>query len=82
MKKKKPAKDATLDDLYKLCITLEPGFEAVDISTFNCMDKCDNPGDEKYCLSVDHVTRCYAKANQIKELVINTTELKAALQQR
>ena len=61
----------TLEELYARCMKLEPGFEAIDISCFAC--KCDNTEDEKYCLSVNHINKCYTKAKEIKGMVLGSS---------
>lgn len=76
LNRKKSTSDAeTLDDLFTRCSKLEPKFRDIDLSCFGCINVHNNVCDEKFCLSVDHVNTCYARANEIKDMVLGFIKL-------
>ncbi len=74
-KKKKTNDDETIQELYNRCSKVDSRFESIDINCFGCRGMHNNVCDEKYCLSVEHVNTCYAKANEIKELVMQSIKV-------
>jgi hypothetical protein len=61
-----PVEPLTLDHLHLQCKRLEPAFNLLDFSGFNCRHEDD---DESYCLSADKVSECLKTAMQTQAIV-------------
>lgn len=63
-----------LESLFKECKKADPDFSKVDISCFACQ-KLDNNTVGGYCLDMDTVNECFAKAKEIREFVLKKLKL-------
>jgi len=56
-------KGETIDSLYNECLSINKGFEKVNLTHFDCKSK--NTSDVKYCYEVSKVSTCYNVANSL-----------------
>ena len=61
--------DKSLSELLNQCAEIDPQFNSIDLSCFECRTVKSNKCEDKYCLSMAKVKACYEKTQAISELV-------------
>ena len=65
----------SLSELLNQCAKIDPHFKAIDLSCFDCRTEHADVCDEKYCLSLEKVNKCFERTNVIRELVMAKLKL-------
>lgn len=68
-KKVKNISQNSLEELLSQCCNVDSGFKSIDISCFGCKTQ-DGNCEEGYCLEVNKVSQCFAKAKVVEEFVL------------
>ena len=61
-----PKKFETIENLYERCKQINPKFEQIDLSEFNCKS---HKLDTRYCNEVSKVSSCFDAADQLDTLL-------------
>lgn len=62
--------DYSLSDLQYQCAKIDPHFNSIDLTCFECRNDDAKACEKNYCLTVEKVSRCFEQANIIRELVM------------
>ncbi len=67
--------NSSLSDLLHQCAEIDPHFNAIDLSCFDCRNADSGECEKHYCLSVEKVNECFERTHVIRELVMAKLKL-------
>jgi hypothetical protein len=69
-------KELSLDDMKKICETLDPAFNTLDFSEQPCFCHDSESCNQEYCLEVNRVNQCLEQVEVARDLIFKLSGVK------